>query len=312
MDDTTQTTLDASVRGPSAPPVRRWVTWRSAGLGTLMVCLVCGLTPYSDWVVANSPAIGSYLPLILILAFFALVILVNGPLHRFALRWALAPGELAVVMAMTLVACSIPTQELMRNVLPMLVAPFHHAGPDPRFWQVFSGLQLPGWLFPVEDLAEGRTSPIVQDFYGRVQAGEPIPHGAWVIPLAGWGVFFAGLLGSLLALSVLVRGQWSVNERLGFPLAQLQTAMIEAPRPGRAFNDLLACRTWALGFSWQRGCRWRRCGGCRGRCCRWATCCAIFGTFRPPGSAFSWAGCAKCSWCALEERAPTRRLALPQ
>ena len=33
----------------------------------------------------------------------------------------------------------------------------HLGALDPRFWQLFGSLGLPGWLFPVESIADGRT-----------------------------------------------------------------------------------------------------------------------------------------------------------
>ena len=230
-------------------PASRWITWRSVILGTLAVCLVCGFTPYNDFVVANTFFIGGYLPLVLVITFFILIVVVNGPLHRWTPRHALTSGELAVVMLMMLFSCSIPTQGLMRYFLPMLVAPFHYGASQERFWQMFTGMHLPGWLFPVPDIAEGRTSPIVRDFYNRVQEGVPIPYAAWIVPLAGWGIFLFSMMATLIALATLLRYQWAVNERLPFPLAQLQSALIEPPRPGRMLNDLLGSRLFWIGLT---------------------------------------------------------------
>src|SRR5947208_10843027 len=100
----------------------RWITWRSVLLGSAAVAFVCALAPYNDYVVANTWLVGSYLPPVLILFFFVLIVLVNGPLHRWAPTHALSHGELAVVMAMTLMGCCIPGQGLMRQLLPTLVS----------------------------------------------------------------------------------------------------------------------------------------------------------------------------------------------
>src|SRR2546426_11768950 len=114
---------------------RRSITWRSVALGSAAVAVVCALAPYNDYVVANTWLVGSYLPPILILFFFVLIVLVNGPLHRWAPGQALSHGELAVVMTMTLMGCSIPGQGLMRQFLPTLVAPFYLGGQDAAFWK---------------------------------------------------------------------------------------------------------------------------------------------------------------------------------
>ena len=60
----------------AAQPRPRWITARSVLLGSLAVCLVCGLTPYNDYVVANTFLVGNYLPPALVLSFFVLVVAV--------------------------------------------------------------------------------------------------------------------------------------------------------------------------------------------------------------------------------------------
>ena len=241
--------FDGGPRLPlAAPPADgsarpgRWITWRSVLLGTLAVAVVCGVTPYNDYVVANTFMIGSYLPPVLVVWFFFLIVLINGPLHRWAPRHALSSGELAVIMAMMLVSCSLPSQGLMRSFLPMLVVPFHFGNTHPEFWEVFVGMGLPDWLFPVERIEDGRLSPIVTSFYHRIDEDGSIPWQAWMIPIAAWGVFFLGMFCALVAMAILLRGQWINNERLPFPILQLQIALIEQPGPGRMLNALLGSR----------------------------------------------------------------------
>jgi hypothetical protein len=106
---------------------------------------------------------------------------------------------------------------------------------------------LPEWLFPV-GIAEGRASPIVQWFYTRVPAGESIPWSAWIVPMIAWGVFAFAMLATLAALGRIIVDQWMDNERLPFPLTQVQTALIESPQPGRALNDLFRSRALWFGL----------------------------------------------------------------
>src|SRR5690606_4450122 len=53
------------------------------------------------------------------------------------------------------------------------------------------------------------------------------------------GGFF---LTSMLALACLLRYQWTVNERLPFPIVQLQTMLIAPPAPGRSLNSVFSSR----------------------------------------------------------------------
>jgi hypothetical protein len=216
----------------------RGITFRSVVIGVLAVVAVCVVTPLNDFIFSDTSLAAGFVPLAGVLLAFFLVIAVNGPLHKWAPRHALAPGELAVVMLMTLVACSIPNWGLMRFLMPTPVAPFHLGAADDRFWTAFSGMQLPKWLFPVADPATGRTDPAAVWFYTRVPRGEQIPWSAWIVPLLAWGTFAAAMLATLVAVARLTLEQWATNERLPYPLVQVQAALIDPPEKGRALNAL--------------------------------------------------------------------------
>ena len=117
-----------------------------------------------------------------------------------------------------------------------------------RIWKAFLGMDLPKWLFPVEDLKTGRTSGVAKWFYSHVPEGEKIPYGAWVVPLMTWGVFLLAMLATLCAIARLTFEQWASNERLPFPLVQVQSALLESPKPGRALNDIFRSGVFWIGL----------------------------------------------------------------
>jgi hypothetical protein len=49
-----------------APPIPK-ITWRSIAVGSLLALCISVLTPFNDYVVANTFLIGSYLPLVMVL-----------------------------------------------------------------------------------------------------------------------------------------------------------------------------------------------------------------------------------------------------
>ena len=69
-----------------------------------------------------------------------------------------------------------------------------------------------------------------------------MPWGAWVRPAISWGIFTLAFFGAMVAMACIVRFQWAVNERLAFPIAQLQALLIEPPERGRAFNAVFSSR----------------------------------------------------------------------
>lgn len=214
----------------------RSITWRSVLLGTLAAAAVCGLTPYNDFVLSDTSLVTGFLPLAAVLAQFFIIVAINAPLHVWAPKQALRTGELTVILLMILVACGIPNWGLMRFLIPTPVAPFRLGQADQAFWRAFVSMELPGWLFPVSDITTGREEDAVKWFYWST--ARPIPWSAWIAPLTAWGIFAAAMFATLVAIARLVIDQWVTNERLPFPLVQVQLSLLEAPKRGRALNDL--------------------------------------------------------------------------
>src|SRR5438552_2361042 len=143
------------------PRRARGITFRSILIGTIAALLVCGLTPYNDYVLSDTDLTAGFMPLGAILVEFLLIVAINAPLHKWAPRFALRGGELAVIVLMTLVASGVPSWGLMRFFIPTPVAPFHVGASDEAFWKPFAAMDLPKYLFPVPDVADGRHSSVV-------------------------------------------------------------------------------------------------------------------------------------------------------
>lgn len=239
-------------------PKPRAVTLRSVLLGLIGVILICGFTPYNDFAVANTFAIGNFLPILLVLFVIVVVLAINLPLRLVAPRVALREGELAVVVAMLLVSCSLPSSGLMRYLPAGLVGVYSNAANNAGRTESIDKADLPTWLFPattnddpnrfklIDEPAltptEIGSSPVYRYYLTRLPEGEPIPWMAWVRPFAVWGLFLGLVWGLVLFLCVIVRRQWAENERLAFPLATVYSALIEAPEQGRLANALFRSR----------------------------------------------------------------------
>ncbi len=223
----------------------RSITVRALVIGSLLAVGVNLITPFNDYVVVNTFMVGSYLPLALMLAIVFVVIIGNGLLRVLLPRHVLQTGELAVILMMLLVACAIPSQGLLRMLIPSMTTPFYYGNTNPSYFEALMRAGLPDWLFPVP-ISDPRSpqSAIIQNFYGKVPDGDPIPYGPWIRPVLCWGIYLSGFFSACIALAYLLRTQWAENERLAFPLVQLQTSLIEAPEPGRAFNSLFHKRSF--------------------------------------------------------------------
>jgi hypothetical protein len=246
--------LERELRPPPAitPERPRAITWRSVLLGLAGTILICALTPYNDYVLGNTYIVGNNLPLGVVVLAFGVAVCVNAPLSRFAPRHALTSGELGVAMAMVLGGCALPSNAWMRYWPGGLVYPLWTANQNAEVRGLLEGLGLPAWLWPTMAGAGPRewgNDPVVAGFVGRWTGGGPPPYGAWVRPALTWGVYCLAFHGAMICLIALVRRQWFENERLPFPLAQIQLGLVEAPARGRWFNDLLGRRAFWVAFA---------------------------------------------------------------
>lgn len=219
------------------------VSARAVGIGLVLTAIISAFTPYNDWVIYNTLATASFFPPAVVTSIFVLVLVINAPLHALRPSAALRSGELAVILAIVLTGCAVPGQGLMRALPALMVGPQRYAGVDPAFEQVWRNLGVPSWIFPVGG-ERPWLSRVITELYGRTPLGAMPPYGAWVLPLLVWMVPIGAMYAMLLATASLLRAQWSENERLSFPLAQMEAALIEAPQPGRWVNELMRRRSF--------------------------------------------------------------------
>lgn len=229
---------------------RHSITWRSVALGLVGVIGISALTSYNDYALNNAAMIGNNLPIGVMLYMFVIAVGINGPLSRFSPRFALSTGELVVTFSMTLVACGLPSAGLMRYLPAALIAPFWMSN-SPEYLNVLKFIDLPRWLYPHMSSSDPTTwanDPVATGFIGRWIGPGPIPYAAWTLPILCWAIFIFALYGALLCIVLLVRRQWFENERLAFPLVEIELSLLEAPLPKRALNSILSSRLFWVAF----------------------------------------------------------------
>lgn len=241
-------------------PPRKPVTWRSLLVGMIGVCFINALTPFNNHVLQNTDLVSNALPIGVLMFLFLFVLFVNAPLRRFAPRQSLDSGELSVVLGMMLVGCALPYVGLMRYLPGHLINLWYYAAQRADYAQVLRALHLPDWLFPTfssSDVVQRGNDPVVRDYVGRVVVDQDtfathfwaVPWRAWMPPFIAWGLFLAGLFGSVICLMVVFRRQWVENERLQFPLATVFLSLIEPPAPGKLLSPVLRRRAFWFAFA---------------------------------------------------------------
>jgi hypothetical protein len=153
-------------------------------------------------------------------------------MHR--LRIPFEPGELAVIMTLTLIGAAIPSSGLMRYLEPTIVTPFWHQKQQGWFSEVTA--LFPQWLVP----SSNPDSPIVMSYWLGIDPvrNEHVPVIPFLLPLLLWGILFAALMGGAMFLAAIFRKQWIVHERLSYPLATIPLELMAAPEEGKRYNIL--------------------------------------------------------------------------
>ena len=200
-------------------------TWRALGIGAVLCAVIGVSTPYATNVMHASYMDLDFSTPAAIFLLFVLVGLVNGAAGAISPRLALTSGELVVVYVMMAVGTVIPTMGLTAYWLSTIAAPFYYAAPENQWAEIILP-HIPKWLYPEDPMA-------IKWLYEGVPRGEPIPWGAWVLPLLQWLCFLMALYVVMICAMVIVRRQWVKNERLLYPLTQLPMEMVRAEaRPG--------------------------------------------------------------------------------
>ena len=227
------------------------MTWRAVLLGLAGAALLAAVGYFNDQVILLTPIVGNHLP-ISVFGLLALIVLAVNPL-LFALsrRAPLKRGELASIVAIMLVACSIPGAGLMWTFVPSLGMPaeFNLREPSWQRYQVMS--YVPDTMLPLggrydREVTGGLVHPSRETDEFLIPVSE-VPWQAWGPPMATWIplILLTGLAGICIAL--IVHPQWSKRERLRYPIALFTRSLLDRD-PGRAAPRVLYSRLFWLGF----------------------------------------------------------------
>lgn len=221
---------------------------RAVLLGLVGVSIVAGFTYFNDWVLLQTPFVGSNMPVSVYGGLIVFLLLVNPALFALRKRFALSSRELVIVLAMTLAACAVPGAGLMRTLTPLLVMPDWYEKSEPG-WQKHAILdQLPDqMLVDAGEDAERVQAGYVQGLAlgNNHIAPSEVPWEAWVRPLLYWLPLVLVLWIGLIALSVVVHRQWADHEHLPYPIATFTRALL--PEPGRSRGSVFSSRLFWIG-----------------------------------------------------------------
>ena len=134
-------------------------------------------------------------------------------------RFALSRADLVLIYVMMLMAVVVPNQGFVGFVFPVVTAAFYYAT-EQNDWASYFFEYFPEWVVPQDP-------DVITHYYEGLPPGAAVPWEAWAEPLAYWVLLYFALSGLMVCLSVILHRQWSVHERLDYPMAQVPLQMIE-------------------------------------------------------------------------------------
>ena len=220
------TNTDDSPQNPARTRGRdKGVTFRVVILSLALAVVFGYALPVIDYKIQNTFLGGAHLPPGAIGVLLALVLVVNPLLRLLNQRWALSRNEALTVYITTLFSCLVPGHGSENFVIPNLIAPFYYATQENQWLSWFAPYLKP-WITPALQNGEINRA-VVEGWYVGLRSDEPIPWGAWLVPLAFWMSFTLISYAMFGCLSVMLRAQWAEKEALAFPLLRLPLTLTE-------------------------------------------------------------------------------------
>jgi hypothetical protein len=258
------------------------MTLRSLIIGLLGVVFIVVVGYYNDHVWRLTSFVGNHFPISVFGLLFFFLLTINPLLFLLGRKWRLSASELAVIVTLMLVACSVPGSGLLRSFTPCIAMPVRYYAADSG-WQkahllptyATTATQPAGVLttqpyyMPEKLLPAGgnyykkveagvyRDAPlqvsVVEDMWSGVRKGtdnisvDNVPWSQWTEALSFWVplVFLISLC--VICLSLIVHRQWAYRERLRYPIAEVAETLVRQD-PDRGYGPIFRNKLFWIGL----------------------------------------------------------------
>jgi hypothetical protein len=222
-------TLFTMVNDPATNPPPRFagITLRAFLIGTLLIPLNCYWVEFTEVVTEGTDLAAMSLIIGAVFSLFVLLC-VNGLLKRIAPRWMFSQVELMFIYIMQTVSIGISGIGMMQFLVPTLGNAYYYENGS-NGWKDLFHRAIPRFLTPDPE--------VLNKFYrGNSELNLEYLAG-WAGPIFWWTAFILVLVGSMLCLNVILRKQWSDNEKLSFPIVYLPLELTRTdPEGGHIWN----------------------------------------------------------------------------
>ncbi|MEK7398837.1 MAG: DUF6785 family protein, partial [Candidatus Poribacteria bacterium] len=210
------------IKQDSISDVKKDSTTRAIFLGIVLIVLsavwVVGAENRIIWEITDFSLFPTVIFVLFILALFNLIF--GKALRR---KLPLNPADLAIIYVMLSIATSLFAHDMMRQLLPIMGNGFWFATPENE-WQDLFHRYLPKWLVVSDPKA-------LDEYYrGGFSFFTEYNIRKWLIPALTWTAFIFVLLFGMLCVNIVVRKQWTENEKLSYPIIRLPLELSANPK----------------------------------------------------------------------------------
>ena len=214
----------------------------------LLLAAVFGYAlPVIDFKLYNTFLGATHLPPGALGVLFLLVIVVNPLLRLISKRLAFSREESLTVYITCLFSSLVPGHGTENLIIPAIMTPFYYATRSNK-WLEWLVPYVKPWMTPALNANGSTNTEVLQGWYQGLPAGQQIPWGAWLMPLAVWMTMVLVSYYMMACLSVILRRQWAQNEALAFPLLRLPLEMVDTSTSARRGENVPSF--WRNGLMW--------------------------------------------------------------
>jgi len=146
------------------------------------------------------------------------LVLINGLLRKYAPDFSMNRGELLTIYIMLSIATGIFGHDFIRILIHTMGAAHWFATPENEWAELFFGY-LPKWL-----IVDNKNA--LKGYYeGDSELYIVNNLKAWIPPVLAWSSLILVVIFVMFCINVIIRKQWTENEKLTYPIIQLPIEM---------------------------------------------------------------------------------------
>jgi len=201
------------MRADSTSPRQPRVSFRAVMIGAALIPLCCMWVVQSEilWYSGEPTTISLFYHVVFILM---ILIGINLGVRRVFPKRALDSGELLTVYIMLCLASAVCGHDMIQILVPMLVFPHWTADSGNRWGELILPHLPENLIVTDKDIIRGA-------FEGNASMYRWEVIRAFAGPMAHWFVFIMALIIVMIFMNILLRKQWTENEKLAYPVIQI-------------------------------------------------------------------------------------------